>query len=104
MQAALDEAKWDAEQVRTEFVASLPPGSPAYSAEWTTRYGSKDRLIFEFSVVLDLEEDFDTRDYPYEAAARATADLWRRLVGTKVDDWVSTWSPSPDGPDGHPNH
>ena len=46
-----------------------------------------DRLIFVFSVVLDLEEDFDTRDYPTEAAARATADLRNRLVGTKVDHW-----------------
>ena len=40
-----------------------------------------------FSMVLDLEEDFHTRDYPYEAAASATADLRNRLVGTKVDDW-----------------
>ena len=86
-QAALDAAKQDAERVRTEFVDSLPPGYPAYDAEWTTRYGSKDRLIFVFSVVLDLEEDFDTCDYPYEAAASATADLRNRLVGTKVDDW-----------------
>ena len=86
-QAALDAAKQDAERVRTEFVESLPPGSPAYDAEWTTRYGSEDRLIFVFSVVLDLEEDFDTRDYPHEAAASATADLRNRLVGTKVDDW-----------------
>ena len=51
-QAALDVAKQDAERVRTDFVDSLPPGCPAYDAEWTTRYGSKDRLIFEFSVVL----------------------------------------------------
>ena len=86
-QAALDGAKQDAERVRAEFVESLPPGSPAYDAEWTTRYGSEDRLIFVFSVVLDLEEDFDTRDYPYEAAASATADLRNRLGGTKVDDW-----------------
>ena len=85
--AALDAAKRDAERVRKEFVKSLPPGSPAYDAEWTTRYGSKDRLIFVFSVVLDLEEDFDTRDYPTEAAARATADLRNRLVGSKVDEW-----------------
>ena len=87
-QAALDEAKWDAEQVRAEFVESLPPGSPAYDAEWTTRYGSKDRLIFEFSVVLDLDGDnFDIRDYPYEAAAKATADLRKRLAATKVAQW-----------------
>ena len=86
-QAALDAAKQDAERVRKEFVESLPPGSPAYDAEWTTRYGSEDRLIFVFSVVLDLDEDFDTRDYPYEAAASATADLRSRLVGSKVDDW-----------------
>ena len=86
-QAALDAAKQDAERVRTEFVQSLPADTPAYDAEWTTRYGSEDRLIFVFSVVLDLEEDFDTRDYPYEAAARATADLRNRLVGTKVDGW-----------------
>ena len=67
--AALDAAKQDAERVRKEFVESLPPDSPAYDAEWTTRYGSKDRLIFVFSVVLDLDgEDFDIRDYPYEAA------------------------------------
>ena len=86
-QAALDVAKQDAERVRKEFVESLPPGSPAYDAEWTTRYRSEDRLIFVFSVVLDLDEDFDTRDYPYEAAASATADLRSRLVGSKVDDW-----------------
>ena len=86
-QAALDAAKQDAERVRTEFVESLPADSPAYDAEWTTRYGSTDRLIFVFSVVLDLEEDFDTRDYPYEAAASATANLRNRLVGTKVDEW-----------------
>ena len=86
-QAALDTAKQDAERVRKEFVASLPPDFPAYDAEWTTRYGSKDRLIFVFSVVLDLEEDFDTRDYPGEAADAATADLRKRLVGTKVDHW-----------------
>ena len=87
-QAALDAAKQDAERVRTEFVESLPAGSPAYDAEWTTRYGSKDRLIFVFSVVLDLDADnFDIRDYPGEAADSATADLRRRLVGTKVDEW-----------------
>ena len=87
-QAALDAAKQDAERVRTEFVDSLPPGCPAYDAEWTTRYGSKDRLIFEFSVVLDLDgDDFDIRDYPYEAADNTTADLRRRLLGTKVAQW-----------------
>ena len=87
-QAALDTAKQDAERVRKEFVESLPPGSPAYDAEWTSRYGSKDRLIFEFSVVLDLDgEDFDIRDYPGEAADNATADLRRRIAGTKVGKW-----------------
>ena len=87
-QAALDAAKQDAERVRTEFVDSLPPGCPAYDAEWTTRYGSKDRLIFEFSVVPDLDgDDFDIRDYPYEAADNTTADLRRRLLGTKVAQW-----------------
>ena len=30
LQAALDAAKQDAERVRKEFVASLPPDSPAY--------------------------------------------------------------------------
>ena len=87
-QAALDAAKQDAERVRAEFVASLPPGSPAYDAEWTTRYGSKDRLIFVFSVVLDLDgDDFDIRDYPGEAADAATADLRKRLMATKVAEW-----------------
>ena len=87
-QAALDAAKRDAARVAAEFVESLPAGSPAYDAEWTTRYGSKDRLIFEFSVVLDLDgDDFDIRDYPYEAVAKATADLRKRLTGTKVAKW-----------------
>ncbi len=87
-QAALDAAKQDAERVTAEFVDSLPAGYPAYDAEWTTRYGSKDRLIFEFSVVLDLDgDDFDPRDYPGEAADAATADLRKRLIGTKVDKW-----------------
>ena len=87
-QAALDAAKQDAERVRKEFVESLPADSPAYDAEWTTRYGSKDRLIIEFSVVLDLDgDDFDIRDYPYEAAAKGTADLRKRLAATKVAEW-----------------
>ena len=87
-QAALDAAKQDAERVRTEFVTSLPEDSPAYDAEWTTRYGSKDRLIFEFSVVLDLDgDDFDIRDYPYETVSYAKADLRKRLTGTKVAEW-----------------
>ena len=87
-QAALDAAKQDAARVAAEFVESLPAGSPAYDAEWTTRYGSKDRLIFVFSVVLDLDgDDFDIRDYPYEAARNATTDLRKRLSGTKVAQW-----------------
>ena len=87
-QAALDAAKQDAERVRREFVASLPPESPVYDAEWTTRHGSKDRLIFVFSVVLDLDgDDFDIRDYPGEEADAATADLRRRISGTKVGRW-----------------
>ena len=87
-QAALDAAKQDAERVRTEFVESLPAGSPAYDAEWTTRYGSKNRLIFVFSVVLDLDpDDFDIRDYPGEVADAATADLRKRLAGTRVAEW-----------------
>ena len=87
-QAALDAAKQDAERVRTEFVGKLPADSPAYDANWTTRYGSKNRLIFGFSVVLDLDgEDFDIRDYPYEAARNAATDLRKRLLGTKVSEW-----------------
>ena len=87
-QAALDAAKQDAQRVRKEFVESLPPDSPAYEAEWTTRYGSKDRLIFVFSVVLDLDgDDFDISDYPYEAARNTTTDLRKRLIGTKVAEW-----------------
>jgi len=45
-------------------------------------------LIFVFSVVLDLDgEDFDIRNYPYEAARNATTDLRKRLRGTKVAEW-----------------
>ena len=102
-QAALDGAKPDAERVRKEFVESLPLGSPAYDAEWTTRYGSRDRLIFEFSVVLDLDgDDFDLRDYPGEAADAATADLRRRISGTKVGKWGVVVVTVTGRPDGHP--
>ena len=104
-QAALDAAKRDADRVRAEFVESLPADSPAYDAEWRTRYGSKDRLIFVFSVVLDLDEDdFDIRDYPYEAADNATADLRKRLADTKVAEWgvfvvIVTGRPKPSSDD-----
>ena len=88
VQDAFAGAQRDADRIKKEFVEDLvAQDSPAYDAEWTTRYGSDDRLIFVFSVVLDLEEDFDLEDYPYEAAQSATEDLRRRLVGTKVDDW-----------------
>ena len=85
--AALDAAKHEAEQIREDFIASRPSGSLAYDAEWTMRYGSQDRLIFVFAVVLHLEENFDVRDYPYDITRSATADLRKRLIGTKVDDW-----------------
>ena len=87
-QAALDAAKEDADRISVEFVESLPEDSPAYDVEWTTRYGSKDRLIFEFSVVLDLDAaNFDVTTYPREAVYRATTELQERLIGTKVDEW-----------------
>ena len=87
-QAALDAAKHDADRISAEFVESLPTDSPAYDVEWTTRYGSKDRLIFEFSVLLDLDADnFDARTYPRETVNRATTELRERLIGTKVDEW-----------------
>ena len=39
-------------------------------------------------MVLDLDgDDFDIRDYPYEAAAKGTADLRKRLAATKVAEW-----------------
>ena len=84
-QAALDAAKQDAERVRTEFVESLPADSPAYDAEWTTRYGSGDRLIFARWCSISTVRT-SIYDYPYRSGGRRTADL-RRLVGTKVDDW-----------------
>ena len=92
-------AKQDAERVRKEFVDSLPFSCPAYDADWTTRYGSRDRLIFVFAVVLDLDNDADTRDYPYEAARKRE----RRSVGgawsaPRSMSGVSTWSRLPDGP------
>ena len=96
--AALDVADHDAGLVRKEFVESLPHSSPACDAEWTTQYVSEDRLICVFSMVLDLEEDFESRDYSYEAAARATADLTNRLVGTKVDYWAITYRMFSDSP------
>ena len=87
IEAALAAAKEDAERVRAEFVDGLPADSLAYDAEWTTRYGSEDRLIFIFSVVLDLDEKLRMRDYPREAVNQVIADLRRRLVGTRVDAW-----------------
>ena len=87
IEAALAAAREDAERVRAEFVDGLPPDSLAYDVEWTTRYGSEDRLIFIFSVVLDLDEKLRMRDYPREAVNQVIADLRRRLVGTRVDAW-----------------
>ena len=57
------------------------------TAEWTTRIGSKGRLIFVFSVVLELEEDLEFHDYPREEIASSTANLRKRLADTKVARW-----------------
>ena len=59
--AALGTDAWLFGRPATQIVVSQPPESPAYDAEWATRDSSKDRLIFEFSVVvLDLDgDDFD---------------------------------------------
>lgn len=89
-QAALDTVKKAAEKVSSDFVENLPPRSLAYDVEWRTRHGSDDQLIFVFTIVLDLEESLDLRDYPREAVKRITADLRKRLAGTKVDSW-GTW-------------
>ena len=86
-QEALDAAKQDADRVNAEFIASLPADTIAYDAEWTTRIGSKGRLIFVFSVVLDLEEDLEFHDYPREEMASSTANLRKRLADTKVARW-----------------
>ena len=85
--AAFRAAEQDAERISREFTASRPPDSPAYGAEWTTRTGSSGSLIFVFSVVLDLEEDFDPREYPGDAADCATEELRRRLFGSSVGEW-----------------
>ena len=84
---ALTAAMRAAKQIRSDFVSGLSPSSPAYDLEWELRYGSEDRLIFVFSVVIDLEEDFDVREYPRDEVNRLTADLRERLVGTEVDSW-----------------
>ena len=84
---ALTVAMRVAKQIRSDFVASLSPCSPAYDLEWELRHGSGDRLIFVFSVVIDLEEDFDIREYPRDEVNRLTADLRERIGGTEVDSW-----------------
>ena len=73
---------------------SQPPESPAYDAEWVTRYSSKDRLIFEFSVVvLDLDgDDFDIRDYPGEGGNAATADMRNASWRPRWLNGASSWS------------
>ena len=76
-----------AKRIRSDFVASLSPCSPAYDLEWELRHGSEDRLIFVFSVVIDLEEDFDVGEYPRDEVNRLTADLRERIAGTEVDAW-----------------
>ncbi len=76
-----------AKQIRSDFVANLSRCSPAYDLEWELRYGSEDRLIFVFSVVIDLAEDFDVQEYPRDEVNRLTADLRERIGGTEVDDW-----------------
>ena len=39
-------------------------------------------------MVLDLDaDDFDIRDYPGDVADAATADLRKRISGTKVGRW-----------------
>ena len=100
-QAALDAAKQDAERVTKEFVESLGPSSPAYDAEWTTRYGSEDRLIFVFSVVLDLDGD-DLLIYVTTPAKRRTPPPRTCADGLSAPrsmTGVSTWSPLPGAPD-----
>ena len=85
--AEFQAAKDAADEVKSEFVRDLPPGSPVYDLEWITRYGSNDRLIFVFSVVIDLDEDFERSEYPDAEMDDLTADLWKKIIGSKVDDW-----------------
>ena len=84
---ALKSAMRAAKRIRKDFLSSLPRCSVAYDLEWVLRYGSEDRLIFVFSVVIDLKEDFDLQEYPRKEMNGITADLRERLVGTEVDAW-----------------
>ena len=99
-QGALDEAKEDAERVTGEFAVSLPADSVAYDAELKTGIGRKGRLIFWFSLGLDLDEYLDFGDYPRGETARATSDRRKRLTGTPVARWnvlvfTVTWRARP---------
>lgn len=49
--------------------------------------GADDEPLFVFSLLVELEEDFDVDNYPDVEVERLRSDLRSRVPRTPVDDW-----------------
>lgn len=49
--------------------------------------GEEGQPVFVFSLLLDLDEDFDPAEFPSEAVEQLKADLRARVVDSEVDHW-----------------
>ncbi len=84
---ALDEALHAARGIGESFAQDWHDStlSPAVSVVLDT--GADDEPLFVFSLLVELDEDFDVDNYPEAEIEALRSDLRSRVPGTPVGDW-----------------
>ncbi len=71
-------AIWFSQEARSEL-------RPTIKVDLET--GSREQPLLVFSLLLDLEDDLDAKDYPMPEIARLEKDLRARIEKSAVDEW-----------------
>lgn len=58
---------------------------PSVSVDLTV--GGEDQPVIVFLLLVELDDDLDSEDYPADDVARLQRDLRERIPGSPVDDW-----------------
>jgi len=61
------------------------PLGPAISVE--LELGSDDQPVFVFTLLMEIDDDFDADEYPAEGIERLLKDLRENVADSIVDDW-----------------
>lgn len=82
---ALEEARRIGESFAHDWASD--PLSPEVSVKLDI--GAEEQPIFVFSLLLKLDDDLDTDEYPHREIEQLKSDLRTRISGSPVDEWDS---------------